>query len=271
MTRKTLLIVFSMFALLLALSGAAQTAPIGRFLHIEGQVDLLKGGKLPAVPARLTDPVEAKDVIRTKSRSRAQVLFVDDTILTLAPETKIAVADYFYDGPRGLRRVLLQVFWGLAQTAVKQVLRMEQPDFMMQTQTAIIGVRGTEWYTLILPNSTNVYNIRGLLELSASDRAIPGSLLLPALKYSVIRRGQAPGPAQDLTPEILTLLRKMMQTGPQEMPPDLSGRPGLLPEFEPPKIPQAVTPPYGPTLTPPEHPVRPQGPSTPGGSPGTVP
>ncbi len=251
MTRKTLLIVFSMFALLLALSGAAQTAPIGRFLHIEGQVDLLKGGKLPAVPARLTDPVEAKDVIRTKSRSRAQVLFVDDTILTLAPETKIAVADYFYDGPRGLRRVLLQVFWGLAQTAVKQVLRMEQPDFMMQTQTAIIGVRGTEWYTLILPNSTNVYNIRGLLELTSSNPGVPGSLLLPAGKFSVIRRGQAPGPAQDLTPEILTLLLRMMQTGPGEMPPGLSGKPGLVPGVAPPKLPEAVTPPYAPTLTPP--------------------
>ncbi|MHB8067522.1 MAG: FecR family protein [Desulfobaccales bacterium] len=261
MTRKYLSVIFVTLALILALALTAHAAPVGRFLMVEGQVDLLKGGKLPAVPARLTDPVEAKDVIRTKSLSRAQVLFVDDTILTLAPETRVMVADYFYDRPQGLRRVLLQVFWGLAQTAVKQVLKMEKPDFIMQAQTAVIGVRGTEWYTLILPNSTNVYNIRGLLELTSSNRSIPGSLLLPALKYSVVRRGQAPGPAQDLTPEILTLLRKMMQSGPREMPPDISGKPGLLPEFELPKVPEAVTPPYAPTLTPPAHPGP--GPTTP--------
>lgn len=264
MTRKSWLIILGLLALVFAIALSAQPAPVGRFLMVEGQVDLLKGGKLPAVPARLTDPVEAKDVIRTKSHSRAQVLFVDDTTLTLAPETRVAVADYFYDRPQGLRRVLIQVFQGLAQTVVKQVLKMEKPDFIMQTQTAVIGVRGTEWYTLILPNSTNVYNIHGLLELSSSNRSIPGSLLLPARKYSVIRRDRAPGPAQDLTPEILTLLLKMMQTGPQEMPPDLSGQPGLLPGFEPPKVPEAVTPPYAPTLTPHEPAGRTPGPQTPG-------
>lgn len=269
MLRKWLLIIFSMLAILLALAFSAQAAPIGRFLMVEGQVDLLRGGKLPAAAAKVTEPVELKDVIRTKSKSRAQVLFVDDTILTLAPETRVAVADYFFDRPQGLRRVLLQVFQGLAQTAVKQVLRLEKPDFLMQTQTAIIGVRGTEWFTLILPNSTNVYNISGLLELTASNRSIPGSLLLPARKYSVVRRDQAPGPAQDLTPEILTMLLKMMQTGPREMPPGISGKPGLVPELEPVKIPEAVTPPYAPPLTPPhEPPGRTPTPHSPG-SPGT--
>ena len=60
-------------------------------------------------------------MIRTKSKSRAQVQFVDDTILTLAPESRVAVADYLYDGARGQRRVLLQVFRGLVHTVVKQV------------------------------------------------------------------------------------------------------------------------------------------------------
>jgi hypothetical protein len=245
------------------LACTAHAAPIGRFLTIEGQVDLLKGGKLPAAAARVTEPVEAKDVIRTKSKSRAQVLFVDDTILTLAPETRVAVADYFYDGPKGKRRAVLQVFRGLAHTVVKQVLKLQEPDFIMQTQTVVIGVRGTEWYTLILPNRTNVYNIYGLLELTSSNRRIPGSLLLPALKYSEVRRDQAPGPAQDLTPAILSMLRSMMYSGPGEPPPDISGRPGLPPEVEPFKLPEALTAPYAPTLTPVQPGSRTPAPQTP--------
>ncbi|MEW6657539.1 MAG: FecR family protein [Thermodesulfobacteriota bacterium] len=262
MTRKYSLTIFAMLSLLLALSLTAQAAAVGRFLMMEGQVDLLKGGKLPAQAATLTDPVEVGDVIRTKSKSRAQVLFVDDTVLTLAPETRVAVADYFYDGSKGVRRALLQVFRGLAHTLVKRVLELQQPDFLMQTHTVGLGVRGTEWYTLILPHGTNVYNMDGLLELTPSNRRIPGSLLLPALKYSEVRRDQAPGPAQDLTPEILTMLRKMMLTGPREMLPDLFGRTLLPPGMEPPKLPEALTSPYAPALTP-THPGR-QGPSTPG-------
>jgi hypothetical protein len=265
MTRKFVLILCAMCALLLGLALTAQAAPVGRFLMLEGQVDLLKQGKLPAKAAKLTDPVEPGDVIRTKSKSRAQVLFIDDTVLTLAPETRVAVADYLYDGSKGMRRALLQVFRGLVHTLVKRVLELQQPDFLMQTHTAGLGVRGTEWYTLILPNSTNVYNLAGLLEVSSSNRRIPGSLLLAALKYCEVRRDQAPVPARDLTPELLTLLRKMMFTGPREMPPDLSGQPGLAPEMTPPKLPEALTSPYAPALTP-THPGR-QGPSTPGTTP----
>jgi hypothetical protein len=202
--------------------------------------------------------VDTKDVIRTKSRSRAQLLFVDDTVLTLAPESRVAVADYFYDGSRGERRVLLRLFQGLAQTVVNKVLQIEAPDFIMQTQNAVIGVRGTEWYTLILPNSSNVYNIQGLLELRASNRQIPGVLLLEALKYSEVVRGQPPGPAQDLTPGILTMLRRMMYLGPGKIAPENLGGPKIYPEVERFKLPEAVTPPYAPTL-----PAQPQRAPTP--------
>jgi hypothetical protein len=133
---------------------------------------------------------------------------------------------------------------------VKQVLKLQEPDFIMQTQTVVIGVRGTEWYTLNLPNGTNVYNIGGLLELTPSNRLIPGSLLLPALKYSEARRDQVLGPAKDLTPAILTMLRRMMYTGPTEPLPDISEGARLRPDVELFKLPEVVTPPYAPTLTP---------------------
>jgi hypothetical protein len=267
MTRKySLIIIFAVFSLLLSFSLSAHAAPVGRFLQIEGQVDLLKGGKLPAAAAKVTEPVELKDVIRTKSRSRAQVLFADDTILTLAPETRVAVADYVYDGAKGQRRALLQVFRGLVHTVVKQVYQIKEPDFLMQTPTAVIGVRGTEWYTLILPNCANVYNIEGVLELRASNRQIAGSLLLQALQYSEVCRDQAPGPAKNLTPKILTMLRRMMYRGPGEIPPDISRGEGPPPEVERFKLPEAVTPPYAPTLVPTQPgrgPAAPQTPVTP--------
>ena len=256
MSRKCLLVMFTILALVLGLALSAQAAPVGRFLQLEGQVDLLKGGKLPAAAAKLTDPVEPKDVIRTKSKSRAQILFVDDTILTLAPESQVAVADFFYDGARGQRRALVQVFRGLVHTVVNRILNLQEPDFLMQTHTAVIGVRGTEWYALLLPNRTNVYNMQGLLELAASNRQILGSLLLQTLKFSEVRRDQAPGPARDITPGILTMLRRMMQTGVTAIPPDLPGAEGPLPGLDQQGLPEGVMGPYAPTLPPVQAPQR---------------
>ena len=38
---------------------------VGRLSRVEGRADLLKGGNLPATPAKVEDAVESKDVIRT--------------------------------------------------------------------------------------------------------------------------------------------------------------------------------------------------------------
>jgi len=47
----------------------AQADVVGRLTQVEGRVDLLKGGQLPANPVKLNDGVQPGDVLRTKSLS----------------------------------------------------------------------------------------------------------------------------------------------------------------------------------------------------------
>ena len=118
----------------------------------------------------------------------------------------------------------------------------------MQTQTVVIGVRGTEWYTLLLPNCSNIYNIHGLLELSSSNRRIQGSLLLHTLKYREVCRDRLPGPEKDVTPGILAMLRRMMYSGAGAAPPDALGGEGLPSGVDNgSSCPEEVMPPYAPT------------------------
>jgi len=75
-------------AILLLIMGLVATAPaevVGRLTQVEGRVDLLKAGKLPAAAAKLEDAVEPGDVLRTKSLSKAQITFVDNTVITISP------------------------------------------------------------------------------------------------------------------------------------------------------------------------------------------
>jgi hypothetical protein len=54
---------------------SAHAAAVGRFTLIKGQVDVLKGGKVPGIAAKVQDAVEPGDVIRTKSGAKAQLLW----------------------------------------------------------------------------------------------------------------------------------------------------------------------------------------------------
>lgn len=244
---------------------AAQAAIVGRFVHVEGHVDLLKQGKLPALPVKVQDGVEPGDVVRTKGRSKAQVAFVDDSTITLAPESRVAIADFVFDPARNERRAVLKVFRGLTHTVVRRILQVHEPDFLMESMTAAIGVRGTEWYTLLKPNATFVYLLTGLLGVRSSDPRIPDLLLLRDMQFTQVLLGLPPSPARPITPADLDMLKKLMDTGVPDVAlfaPPGEGR--IPPPFRRPVDPEKAMPPYiPPVIAPGQVPHVPSPPSWP--------
>jgi hypothetical protein len=245
----------------LIISLAAQAAVVGRFTQVEGQVDLLRQGKIPAVAAKVQDGLEPGDVVRTKSKSRAQMRFVDDSVVTIAPESRIAVADFTYDAAGGRRHAVLRFFKGVIHTVVTRVVQVQQPDFLMETHTAALGVRGTENYTVLMPNATGVYLISGLLDVRSNNPQIEATLLLKAMEFTQVPRGMPPRLAKSITPAMLELLKSLMSTGLDErlmlgagagaglerggpQIPEVLGFPGGMDQYMQPYIPPQVVPPH---------------------------
>ena len=137
----------------------------GKITQVEGGVDFLKGGKLPALQAKLDDVVEVGDVLRTKSLSKAQITFMDNTVLTVSPEARIAIEEYMFDPGQGKRSAVLQLFQGLAHVVVSKLYKVAEPDFVIKTNTAVMGVRGTDFGLRILPNSSTILNFEGKTEV----------------------------------------------------------------------------------------------------------
>ena len=202
-----------LLALSLGLPLAAPAAPVGQFLTVEGRVEFLKGGKLPAIPATVGDGVEQGDVIRTKSASRAQVKFVDDTVLTIAPESRVAIEEYLYDAAKGQRHAVVRVFQGLVHTVVSRILRLDKPDFTLKTHTAVLGVRGSEAYLAVGANFTAAYSITGKWQAQSSLPDIPGLVLLPPLTMTVVPWKGGPLPYWAITQDDVRRLQKLMLTG----------------------------------------------------------
>lgn len=212
MTHKNL---WAMMALLLSLmiAAGAQAAVVGHFTSVEGQVDILKQGKVPGMAAKVDDGVEPGDVIRTKTKAKAQVKFVDDSQVTMAPESRMAVADFSFDAEKGERRAVLRFFKGVMHTVVTRILKAQEPDFLMETHTSVMGVRGTEIYTVLLPSTTGAYLIDGLLEVRSGNPQIQGIQLLKQLEFSTIPLGLPPRMPKAIGPAMLGMLKNLLNTG----------------------------------------------------------
>jgi hypothetical protein len=142
-----------------------QAAVVGRLTQVDGRVDLLKAGNLPATLVKVEDTIEPQDVIRTKSLSKAQITFIDSSVITISPESRIAIESYMVDLAQGKRQAVLEVFQGLALALVNKIYTAEEPDFVIKTHTAIMGVRGTEIGIRVQPNSSTIMNFKGLIQV----------------------------------------------------------------------------------------------------------
>ncbi|MEW6387845.1 MAG: FecR family protein [Thermodesulfobacteriota bacterium] len=261
---------------LLAVSGV-QAAIVGHLTQVEGQVELMRQGKLPFLLAKVKDGVEPGDVIRTKSASRAQISFIDGSSLTIAPGSRVGLEDFSFDSQKGHRQAVLQIFQGLVRCVVPRLFQVEKPDFIMKTQTATLGVRGTSWYTLIGINFTQAFAEKGMIQVSSLPGAVPGTVLLAAWEHTLVKKGLAPIAPRLFTPEILHQLQNWLING---VPPGvvsgglaqtlwLQREKGGMPHF-PQRPAQVQGSLYIPPVVPPQplHPQSPGGASSSGGSTG---
>jgi hypothetical protein len=197
----------------------AQADVVGRLTQVEGRVDLMRGGPLPATPVKVDDGVQPGDVLRTKSLSKAQITFIDNSIITLSPESRLAVDEYRFDPAQQKRNAVLNLFQGMAHVLVNKIIK-EEPDFVIKTHTAVTGVRGTDFGIRLQPNASTILNFQGITqvanifpEVGQLDRRAfkaaftfgpansPNSVTLGPMQGTTVSRGLPPTLAFSITPQ----------------------------------------------------------------------
>jgi hypothetical protein len=160
-------VVVAILALQVMALTSAQADVVGRLTQVEGRVDILRGGKLPATPVKISDEVQPGDVLRTKSLSKAQITFIDNSTMAIAPESRVGIEAYMYNAAQKKRNAVVELFQGLAHIVVSKLFESSEPEFVVKTQTAIVGVRGTDFGIRIHPNSADVLNFSGRLQVGS--------------------------------------------------------------------------------------------------------
>lgn len=191
---------------------AVQATELGRFTQVQGQVEVLRGGKTPT-PVKVGDGVEPWEMIRTGSDSRVQVRFVDDSLVTMAPGSSIVVQEFLYNAPRGERRAILKVFRGLVYLDISRNLNAAQPDFLVKTHTAVLAVRGTRFFVLPGSDFTCAFNEAGLFETSNIVPALAKKTVVKDMEYVFVKAAMEPTETIKLTPKQLGRLQQWLQRG----------------------------------------------------------
>lgn len=153
--RRTILALLT--AILVVMPGfAADDDPAGKVTRIQG-AGMAMQNALPR-PLKVGDTVLVGDVLSTGKAARLEVTMVDGTVLTLGEKAVLVVSEYVMDAAPNAALRLLQ---GAFSAATGKITQTADASFLVNTEVATIGVRGTTFWGGMLDDEFQVAMLDG--------------------------------------------------------------------------------------------------------------
>ncbi len=124
---------------------------IGEIQTITGHVVIFHEDNNRAYYASNGDALFKQDIVYTLVESRARIKFTTEDIITMGDNTRIGIESYFDSPETGEKRSVIRLMKGKAMFYMLKLFRYKIIDTAVNTPTAIIGVRGTQFGTEVRP------------------------------------------------------------------------------------------------------------------------
>ncbi len=137
---------------------AASASYVAEIIGINGQVE----ARVPFgafSPASILQKLASRDAVRTLVDSKAELSFIDQSILVLGAQTTMEISNYHLGEREGQPARALKVFNGKVRFIVNKFLGggTEAAEFSVDTPTLGVGVRGTDGIIEIKGSTDYVY------------------------------------------------------------------------------------------------------------------
>jgi hypothetical protein len=189
---KTMHRVALMLVTLAAFALPAWSQEVGTVAAVDGTAEIGRNGVFGA--AVLGAAVNQGDELRTGQPGRLRVVFQDDSVIALSDDSHVTVDQQVFNPAAGTSRSLMQLLKGKVNALVSDYYHRTGAAYEIKTQTAVAGVRGTEFSMTYNPQDqvTEVVGITGVVQVhSAADPTGPG-VLLTADEATSVAPGQLP-------------------------------------------------------------------------------
>jgi len=138
------IICYFILSLNIATTAIAKVPVIGSIGLAIGQITNQKNEVLKA-----GDNVYFGDIIKADSKSKSQVLLLDETVITLGEQTSITMDEFVYDPNNQSGKIVSTVLKGSVKVLSGKISIGNPEDLVIKTPAGSIGTRGTEFQTIV--------------------------------------------------------------------------------------------------------------------------
>lgn len=187
--------------LTIASARLALAQEIGTIAQLEGSAEIGRSGGW--TPAAIGAAIFKGDTVRTRRPGRLAMVFQDDSVVTIGDESELVVDDQVFERDGGLAQSVFRLLRGRIRALVSEYYERPGTEFRIETVTAVIGVRGTEFVIVFDPVAavTDTVGLSGRAEVHSVLDRVGHAVFITAREATTVTRGQYPTPARRLDDE----------------------------------------------------------------------
>lgn len=162
--------------------------------------------------ASLGSKLEEKDSVITAKKSKAQIIFEDETIVTVGKNSHFSIQEYLYEAGQK-PKAEFGLLKGAMSTITGKIGKIAPEKFLVKTKTATIGIRGTNFTIIVLEDgSQKVYCTYGAISVT-----INGQVYIVKQGYNVTISPTGEVTLQAFTPNELAGMKSSYFTEPEPL------------------------------------------------------
>lgn len=145
------------------------------------------------------DSLETSDTVVTGDDGNAGIRLIDGSQLLVDTNSRVVLAEYDLTAEPNS---VLDLVRGRMRSVVTETFSRRKNSFRVRTNTAIMGVQGTDFVAYSDVELTLVYVFKGWVEVRNIDPAVKGTVLLGPGQSTEVRRGKPPAELPDPVGEV---------------------------------------------------------------------
>lgn len=122
---------------------AADIQVIGSVKTVEGSASVIRSGAV--LTAHSGQIIKEKDTLQTGSDGSMGVIFRDDSVLSLGPDSKVAIERFVFDPAEKELEFISRIWKGTAAYLSGLIGKLSPESVRFDTPVATIGIRGTRF------------------------------------------------------------------------------------------------------------------------------
>jgi len=135
--------------ILLLFSNISYSSEIGIIGFVIGDAFNQDGKKL-----NVGDPIYFGDTITTNEGGKSQILFVDQTVMTVGSNTELTIDEFVYDAENTDGKLLSTIKSGSVKILTGKISEKNPENLVVETPAGTIGTRGTEFKAAVDPETS---------------------------------------------------------------------------------------------------------------------